>query len=110
MAKRISLFALLLLAAGILLSGCSGGGGSVPPPTNYVAGQLLVKYEGGPSSQAARAANARIGATVIDTFDSIGWALVRLPQWLSVPDAITLYEQQPGVLAAEPNYTDRSLA
>lgn len=65
--------------------------------------QLLVKVEGGPSSAVAGAADAAVGARVIRRYENVGWYLVETPEFLSVPEAITLYKAQPGVLKVEPN-------
>jgi len=68
-----------------------------------VGAELLVKCEGGPSGELARAADAAVGATVVRRFEAIGWHLVRLPADLSAAEGTTRYRSQPGVLDVEPN-------
>ncbi|MCW5556957.1 MAG: S8 family serine peptidase [Verrucomicrobiae bacterium] len=68
-----------------------------------VGAELLVKCEGGPSGELARAADAAVGATVVRRFEAIGWHLVRLPADWSVAEGTARYRSQPGVLNVEPN-------
>ncbi|MCW5557899.1 MAG: S8 family serine peptidase, partial [Verrucomicrobiae bacterium] len=68
-----------------------------------VGAELLVKCEGGPSGELARAADAAVGATVVRRFEAIGWHLVRLPADWSAAEGTTRYRSQPGVLSVEPN-------
>ena len=65
--------------------------------------ELLVKCIGGPGSEVARAADAAVGCAQVRCFSTIGWHLVRLPDGLSVGEAMAKYRAQPGVLAVEPN-------
>lgn len=65
--------------------------------------ELLVKCAGGPLGEAARAADAAVGASPVRRFTAIGWHLVRLPQQMTVAEGMALYRAQPGVLAVEPD-------
>lgn len=69
--------------------------------------ELLVKCQGGPSGELARAADAAVGATVVRRFETIGWHWVRLPADLSVAEGMARYRAQPGVLNVEPNQAIR---
>ncbi len=89
------------LAASFLVLGGSNLPESVEART--IPGQLLVKCVGGPASAAARAADAAVGSAQVRCFNAIGWHLVRLPEGLSVSEAMAKYRAQPGVLAVEPN-------
>jgi subtilisin family serine protease len=76
-------------------------------------GELLVKFAAADvkSGRAfSRRAHARMGATVIREFPTLGWQLVRLPGNYTVEDAIKHYLAQPGVEAAQPNYLYRLAA
>lgn len=68
----------------------------------WVEGQLLVKVNAGPTSLAATAAHAAVGAKVLHTFDS-GWQQVQLPTGLSTMAGILRYRTQ-GVTQAQPNF------
>ncbi|BCM89738.1 thermophilic serine proteinase [Abditibacteriota bacterium] len=84
--------------------------------TTARAGELLVKFGStAPNSLTAIRSNihsirtksltinSRIGATELQSFGSIGWQLVKLPDGMSVEEGIKFYESQPGVADAEPN-------
>jgi len=65
--------------------------------------QLLVKCEGGPAGEVARAADIEVGAVRIRDFHALGWHVVGLPEGLSVTEAMARYRARPGILAVEPN-------
>ncbi|MFO1498684.1 MAG: S8 family serine peptidase [Verrucomicrobiota bacterium] len=65
--------------------------------------ELLVKCEGGPFTNQARAADAATGASRLRSFEAIGWHLVRLPDGTSIAQGIAQYRAQPGVLKVELN-------
>jgi subtilisin family serine protease len=80
-----------------------------------VADEVLIKIDKGSLNEASRAASvesvraahARVGARVVEEFAPLGWQRVKLPQGLSVEEAIKLYRATPGVAAAQPNYIYR---
>jgi len=74
------------------------------PTDKFVKGELLVKFAGGTESNLASRANLTMGATVLETLGDLGWQRVRLPETMSVDDAITRYEKLSGVEHAQPNY------
>src|SRR5687768_18616960 len=59
--------------------------------------ELLVKWKGGPGSEEARAANARIGATPGKNFNEVGWQLVRLPEGMEVAEGLAQFRGEPNV-------------
>ncbi|HWQ66042.1 MAG TPA: S8 family serine peptidase [Methanospirillum sp.] len=72
--------------------------------TGYAPSSLLVRFDQSPVSARVHSA---VGSRVIREFSSEGiegLQLIAIPDRLSVPDAITYYEGQPGVLYAEPDY------
>jgi len=88
--------------------GCNGPGNMIG---NSVADEVLVRFkpearkDGMVVSNIAAAAHAKEGATVIEEFKGVpGLQLVKLPEGVAVPDAVKLYQQNPNVLYAEPNY------
>ena len=79
----------------------------------YVAGQVIVRYNTskfqtpGTMNIFAAASNEKIGAAVEEDFRRSGLPgvqIVKLPENVSVGDAITEYLKNPAVLYAEPNY------
>ncbi len=73
----------------------------------YIDDELLVKYTNGAMSEAAQTANLQVGASVVQNFPDLGWQLVRLPENLTVEQALTNYNSFAGVEAAQPNYIYR---
>lgn len=71
---------------------------------NYVKGELLVKFSDGAASKLARAANRAMNVTVLETLGDLGWQRVRLPESLSVNEALTRYSKLEGVEHAQPNF------
>jgi len=70
----------------------------------YVPDQILVKFHPGtPASEVARAHTAA-RAVIRDEIPHIGVQIVGLPRWLSVGRAIGIYERNPNVEFAEPDY------
>jgi len=69
----------------------------------YAEGELLVKFGEGPRSRQAATINSVLGCSAIKSFPRVGWQHVRLPAGMSVSEAVVLYVNSPGVLAAEPN-------
>jgi subtilisin family serine protease len=73
----------------------------------HVEGELLVKLVAAsikePQSLTVQAIE-RSGAKVVNDFSAIGWQHIRLPQGMSVAQAIAFYEKLPGVAAAQPNF------
>ena len=77
--------------------------GHVQPP-EYVEGELLVKFKGGPLSDAANRARSAYGLTIKRNFEHIGWQHIQLPPGLSVKEALSLYSKDPDIAAVQPNY------
>ncbi len=76
----------------------------------YVEGELLVKFKNGTASQFARSANAQIGASVLEEFTDLKWQRLKLPEGLSVKDAVAQYENLAEIEYIQPNYYYHLLA
>ena len=75
-----------------------------------VEGELLVKFRRGAPNGARAAAHGWTGAERLRTFSVVpNLEHVRLPQGVSVEDAIALYRAHPDVVYAEPNYIVEAL-
>lgn len=70
----------------------------------FVKGEVLVKFVGGADSKNALAANHALGATVLETFEDLGWQRLKLPDWISVDEAIARYKVLDGVEYVQPNF------
>ncbi len=76
----------------------------------YAKGELLVKYKNGTASAAARSINPTVGASVLEEFPELGWQRVKLPENLSVNQAVAFYKDSMEVETAQPNFYYRLLA
>lgn len=75
---------------------------------NYRQGELLVKFRSGVAARSVMSAHQAVGATLIKKISRVrNVQHVRLPQGLSVKDAIIKYMSDPNVEYAEPNYIGR---
>lgn len=74
----------------------------------YAPGQVLVKFRAG-MEQSSRGAHALVGAQLMKTIPAIRWQVIRIPGYMSVPDAVRYYKGLGTVEAAEPNYIYRRL-
>jgi subtilisin family serine protease len=72
--------------------------------SEYVPGEVLVKFRSGISRSVARATHRSIGFRVIRRFRRISVDHVKIPDNLSVEDAIATYRLHPDVEYVEPNY------
>ena len=82
----------------------------VPPAAavagpKYVPGQLLVRFRPGTPRAWQESAHAGLKAQTLRRYRSVeSLALVRLPEGMSVEEALKLYRRDPNVLYAEPDY------
>ena len=76
----------------------------------YVDGEVLVKFKSGTISGAARQTNDQIGASILESFADLNWQRVKLPEGLSVKDAVTRYESFAEVEYVQPNFYYHLLA
>ncbi len=70
----------------------------------FVAGELLVKYKNGTASEAARSVNDQLRASVLEEFPDLGWQRVKLPENLSVDEAVNLYKNSSEIEWVQPNF------
>ena len=82
--------------------------GGVDRPTR-VEGELLVKFRGGSRGDAARRGEAKFGHKVKRVFEHIGWQSIQLPSGMTVDEDLIRYQQDPDVLAVEPNTSFKAL-
>ncbi|MFH1146692.1 MAG: hypothetical protein V1736_03180 [Pseudomonadota bacterium] len=70
----------------------------------YQQGEILVKFKKDVSKEAIEGVNKSVGTEVIKHFHHIGAYLLKLPAGMEVKDGIKVYQGQPEVEYAEPNY------
>lgn len=80
------------------------GSQPVGDPSAYLPNELLVKFRAGVSADDIRFLNQTYGASQLSRISGIDVYRLRLPQNLSVEEAIALYGQSDLVEYAEPNY------
>ena len=78
--------------------------GSLNPKADYVPGELLVKYKTQFRAGASSFYKNNWNISTIRTFKSIGCQQVKLPQGMTVEQALDMYRNDPDVEYAEPNY------
>jgi len=77
----------------------------------YREGELLVKFKSGVVTTSSLKIHQGVGASVTNKFTVVpNLELVKLPQGLSIKDAILQYMADPNVEYAEPNYIKRASA
>jgi uncharacterized repeat protein (TIGR01451 family) len=75
----------------------------------FVPGELLVRFRTDLSKNAVTQVHTAVGANVIKEFKLVpNLQRVRLPSGMNLAEAIKLYEKNPTVLYAEPNYIRRA--
>ncbi len=78
--------------------------GDLNTKTDYVPGELLVKYKTPSRTATASFYKNNWNISTIRTFKSIGCQQVKLPQGMTVEQAMNMYRNDPDVEYAEPNY------
>ena len=93
MYKKLSILLIFLIA--LLFAGTA----AAVPQEDYVPGQILVLYD-------AAAATPLPAVETLHDFSSLvpGLQVIRIPDGMSVEDAVAYYERIPGVVFAEPDY------
>ena len=101
--KRLFLILGLLILAGGLIWGLKALGHPKSAAPDYVAGELLVQFKPGVTSEQAKRLISKAGAAVKEKIDPQGIYVVTLPGGVSVPQMVSLFQQMPEVNFAEPN-------
>jgi len=78
--------------------------GNLTAQSDYVPGELLVKYKTQSRTAASAFYKNNWNISTIRTFKSIGCQHVKLPQGMTVEQAMDMYRNDPDVEYAEPNY------
>ena len=78
--------------------------------SDFVEGELLVKYKSGTASRAAVSVNQIVGAVAVEEFPELKWQRVKLPAEMSVRDAIKRYESFGEIESVQPNFYYHLLA
>jgi len=78
--------------------------GNSNPEVEFVPGELLVKYKTPFRAATSSFYKNNWNISTIRTFKSIGCQQVKLPQGMTVEQAMDMYQNDPNVEYAEPNY------
>ena len=104
MIKRLSLTAYMLLAL-VTLDAQTTRVAAQPQRPTHVADEIIVKYRDSADEYKKEVGRFRVAGQRKKTFKSVrGLEVIKLGRNVSVEDAIELYQQDPDVLYAEPNY------
>ncbi len=99
---RKSFLMLLLLCFVLFQDACYS---QLAQDQSYIPGQILVKFKEGVSQEESKALHNRLGSTILKHFQKLNIDLVKIKRGLTVEEAIKLYQEDPNVAYAEPNYT-----
>lgn len=77
---------------------------SMPSEEAWVPGEVLVRFREGVGRTRARTLHAALGARVLRRIPLLRVDVVRLPDGMSVPAAVSRYLVDPAVEVAEPNF------
>jgi len=72
--------------------------------SQYVPGEVLVKFKSAAIAQERTASVEALGHTVLAHIERLGWTHVKLAAGQSVTDALAAYRDDPNVEYAQPNY------
>lgn len=78
--------------------------------SRYVPGQVLVKFRSGAPAIAVKALHNSLRAGKIKDIRHLGIVQMKLPDSVSVTEAVRVYQSDPNVEFAEPNYIVRASA
>jgi len=97
-------FLLILLFLVLSQDACCSQAAKQP---GYVAGEVLVKFRANVSLMEAKSLHRRLGSKVLKHFEAINVDLVKIKEGWTVEKAIEVYQAEPNVEYAEPNYYRR---
>src|SRR2546426_416655 len=72
--------------------------------SQYVPGEVLVKFKAAAVALVRTASVATLGHTVLTHMERAGWTHVKLAAGQSVTEALAAYRDDPNVEAVQPNY------
>ena len=106
--------AIVLMLLGLDIGSNSQDAAELPPQAQapeHVSDEVIVKYREGVDESSKDLARFRVSGKRKKLFRSVrGLEVTKLPGNVSVQEAIDLYQQDPNVLYAEPNYILRLTA
>lgn len=77
---------------------------------NFVDGEVLVKFRSDAADDSIAKANAKLGAVTLERLGDLGWQRLKVPQGLSVDQAIAKFKGVAEVEDAQPNFYYHLLA
>jgi subtilisin family serine protease len=80
------------------------------PSKQFADGELLVKFKRSANSASVAETTGKLGANLLETLGDLGWVRIKLPENLSVEQAISEYENFSEIEAVQPNYYYHLLA
>ena len=76
----------------------------------YADGELLVKFKKASNKKSVEQFHEQFGAEAVESFADLGWQRVKLPENLSIKEALELYRRSEEIEAVQPNYYYRLLS
>lgn len=103
-------FLICLLTASVCISlTVIAASSNKTPEFRYVPGEILVKYKAGSQPAKAASMNAKLGTRTIKCFSNRELYRKKLPDHMTVEQALDLFNSDPDVEYAEPNYVRKLL-
>ncbi len=97
-----------LLALTFVLASVMAGCRSVAQGTDYVEGELLVKFRAGVPEERMAEIHQALGNRVVESWPGIRWYRVLLKEGVTVPEGMQAYRTSPEVEDVEPNFRRRT--
>lgn len=91
---------ILTLTLANVMAGCRTGAQG----TDYIEGELLVKFRVGVSEERMAEIHRTLGNRLVESWPGIRWYRVLLKGGITVPEGIQQYRSLPEVEDAEPNF------
>ena len=80
------------------------------PSKKFADGELLVKFKKSATSASSAETIEKLGANLLETLGDLGWTRVKLPENLSVEQAVKEYSKLGDIETVQPNYYYHLLA
>jgi len=92
--------AVLALTFALVMVGCGGAAQA----TNYVEGELLVKFRAGVSEERMAEIHRMLGNRIAESWPGIRWYRVLLKEGVTAPEGVQQYRSLNEVEDVEPNF------
>jgi subtilisin family serine protease len=100
--KRVAI--LFLVISAFMLPASMKSSSAISSQSQYVKGEVLIKFKRGAETQQMMLAHSALNASVVKDYSLTGWQRVRLPEGMGVEEALSHYRKLSFVAEAQPNF------